>query len=104
MSADEWFFKTTSSGRFPVCELETALPFPLAPSDSLEEFARLFGPTGVSGEMLEKMSARDGRDRERGGGGYIVLLLKECAVFPFSTNNKHLKKPKNDLTKKIEKI
>ena len=69
MSADEWFFKTTSSGRFPVCELETTLPFPFAPSDSLEDFARLFGPTGVSGEMLEKMSARDDRDRERGGGG-----------------------------------
>ena len=48
ISEDEWYYKVTSTGRFPICELETAVPFPLAPSDSLEEMSQLFGPSSAT--------------------------------------------------------
>jgi len=34
ISMDDWLYKATGAGRFPLCELETAVPFPLSPSES----------------------------------------------------------------------
>jgi hypothetical protein len=34
VSMDDWLYKVTGAGRFPLCELETAVPFPSRPSES----------------------------------------------------------------------
>ena len=76
MGMDEWLFKATSSGRFPLCELETSLPFPADPAQSQsldEDFSLLFGHS--SEEKLEKHLAS-------GQGG--CSSMKNPALNPFA--------------------
>lgn len=56
-SMDEWLYKATSAGRFPICELEAALPFPLAPDASTAEFSNAFD--GATAELIERRSGRE---------------------------------------------